>query len=368
MGTRPAALENATLKMFEKAQWDDHGSRHRVSHACLTKLRPLVSEDTNPEGKIFLKEDGAPFHEGTIGRRVRAFVVKLGIRPDKAISATDFRKWLVTGMKRKKRMGLPIDKQLLRRLMCHLDKTANEWYLRECLTEEAAEASVLIEIHTQSSKKDPHATLSLPSSKQQPDDDTPLSEEKSANASAAEDVSHVIDESVSSARSGSSAKTSLSREQRQQIDKVFAADLQSGIELRRKRVIAVMKSDPMLRALVNSQILVKKVVDRIRYIFENRPVVDPFQLPEESAANRMAQFVARIPEKPPSTIESGRVEWSTEETEAIQEALMFWRKAPTQEQIRQMFQKSQVLRDIFRENTFERICNKVKNEFRKLWK
>lgn len=194
MGTRPAALENATLKMFEKAQWDDHGSRHRVSHACLTKLRPLVSEDTNPEGKIFLKEDGAPFHEGTIGRRVRAFVVKLGIRPDKAISATDFRKWLVTEMKRKKRMGLPIDKQLLRRLMCHLDKTANEWYLRECLTEEAAEASVLIEIHTQSSKKDPHATLSLPSSKQQPDDDTPLSEEKSANASAAEDVSHVIDE------------------------------------------------------------------------------------------------------------------------------------------------------------------------------
>ena len=145
-------------------------------HVLISKLCPLVSEDTNPDGKIFLKVDGAPFHKATIGR-VSAFVVKSGIRPDKAISVTDFRKWLVTEMKRKKRMGSPIDKQLLRRLMCQSDKTANEWYLRERLTEEAAEASVLIEVHTQSSKKDPHATLSLLSSKQQPDDGTPLSED-----------------------------------------------------------------------------------------------------------------------------------------------------------------------------------------------
>lgn len=70
--------------------------------------------------------------------------MKSGIRPDKAISATDFRKWIVTELKRKKRLGMKIDEQLLRRLMCHSDKTANEWYLRESLTEEAAEASVLI--------------------------------------------------------------------------------------------------------------------------------------------------------------------------------------------------------------------------------
>lgn len=40
---------------------------------------------------------------------------------------------------------MKIDEQLLRRLMCHSDKTANEWYLRESLTQESVEASVLID-------------------------------------------------------------------------------------------------------------------------------------------------------------------------------------------------------------------------------
>ena len=129
-----------------------------------------------------------------------------------------------------------------------------------------------------------------------------------------------------------------------------------------------MKSDPLLRRLVNSEAHMRKVVDRVRYIFEKRPVVDPFELPKESADKRTAQFVAAIPKKPPSSIQSGRVEWSDEEMEAIQEALMFWTKLPNQEEIREMFRKSRVLREIFRANTFDRIKNKVKNEYRKMKK
>lgn len=49
-------------------------------------------------------------------------------------------------------MGLRIDEQLLWCLMCHSDKTANEWYLRETLTQEAAEALVMIAEHTQPAK------------------------------------------------------------------------------------------------------------------------------------------------------------------------------------------------------------------------
>ena len=116
IGTRPAPLENATLQMFEKANWDDQKrkkvmlvSLHKreedgpapipmcmdieyVMNVFIKKLRPLVTDDTDPKAKIFLKADGAPFQKGTIGRRVWAFVVKSGIRPDKTISATDFRK------------------------------------------------------------------------------------------------------------------------------------------------------------------------------------------------------------------------------------------------------------------------------------
>lgn len=36
----------------------------------IEKLRPLVNEDTSPNSKIFLKNDGAPFQKRTIGRRV----------------------------------------------------------------------------------------------------------------------------------------------------------------------------------------------------------------------------------------------------------------------------------------------------------
>lgn len=77
----------------------------------------LMAPDTeyqmkvHPSSKIFLKSDGAPFQKGTIRWRVMPFIVKSGICPDKLMSATDFRKWLVTEMKRKKRMGLPVDQQ-----------------------------------------------------------------------------------------------------------------------------------------------------------------------------------------------------------------------------------------------------------------
>ena len=135
VGKRPAALENATLKMFANTKWDDKKSRKVMlgsSHKreedgpapipmtanteypmkiFIMKLCPLVTEETQPSAKIFLKADGAPLQKGTIGRRVCAFVVKSGIRPNKSISATDFRKWIVTEMKRKKRVGLPIDEE-----------------------------------------------------------------------------------------------------------------------------------------------------------------------------------------------------------------------------------------------------------------
>ena len=134
-----------------------------LMNVFLTKLRRMVTEDTGESAKIVLQADGVPFQKGTIGRRVQAFVVKSGIRPDKAISATDFRKWIVTEMKRKKRMGIPIDEQLLRKLMCHSEKTANKWYLREDLTEEVAEVSVQIEEHTKPAKqsKDANAQSTL---------------------------------------------------------------------------------------------------------------------------------------------------------------------------------------------------------------
>lgn len=173
VGTRPGALERATLGMFKSARWDNQNctkvmlvTSHKreadgpapipmdvglvnLVDIFIRKLRPLVTEDESNDARVFLKTDGAPYQRGTIGRRISAFIVKTGVRADRLISATDFRKWLVTEMKRKQRMGLEIDEELLRRLMCHSNKTAEQWYLRESLTEQAAEASKQIAAHTQ---------------------------------------------------------------------------------------------------------------------------------------------------------------------------------------------------------------------------
>lgn len=97
VGTRPAALENATLEMFHKAKWDDNKQRKVMlvsSHkreedrpaailmspeteylvqVFINNLRPLVTDETSPTSKIFLKNDGAPFQKGTIRQRVGAW-------------------------------------------------------------------------------------------------------------------------------------------------------------------------------------------------------------------------------------------------------------------------------------------------------
>ena len=369
VGTRPGALENATIDMFEKAKWDDQKRRKVMlvsSHkreedgpapipltaenefqlkAFIYKLRPMVADDGGKNGKIFLKKDGAPFHRGTIGRRVTSFVVKSGIRPDKLVSATDFRKWIVTELKRKKRMGLPIDEDLLRRLMCHSDKTANEWYLRESLTEEAAAASALIEEHTKPSSSNSKSVYEVPCS--------------TADCNSGQDA-------ASTSSLFSSSEVSLTSEQISTIKSVFADDVSEGIEPRKKRVVALMKSNSVLRCIANSGPHIKKVLDRVRYFWKIRPSVNPEDLPQETASQRTAAYVHTVPERPPSTIESGRVEWDEEETVAIQEVLKDLDKCPSKAQIQQLFSRNTILSRILKENTAERVKNKVKNEFRKL--
>jgi len=202
------------------------------------------------------------------------------------VSATDFRKWIVTELKQKKRMGIPIDEDLLHRLMCHSDKTANEWYMRESLTEKAAAASALIEEHTQ-----PSSSKSQSLSQQHP---------TAADSPAAKDA-------AATSSQLSSPRASLTLEQMSQIDIVFAADLSQGIEPGKKRVVALMRSDKVLRCISNSELHIKKVLDWARYPYKTHPTIDPEDLPKETASQRTAAYVHTVPDKSPSTIEFHRI-------------------------------------------------------------
>ena len=370
VGTRPGPLENATLSMFEKARWDDKKRKQVMlvtSHKreedgpapipmdpdtiylmqiFIKKLRPLVTDDKSPNSKIFLKSDGAPYHKGTIGRRISAFIVKSGIRSDKPISATDFQKWIVTELKRKKRLGKPIDEDLLRRLLCHSDKTAKQWYVRESLTEQAAEASEQIALHTQAT----------PTKKQSPEKKRSPTKKQIPNVSDADSDADDESDKVPS------SKMSLTTEELHSVQKVFRDDVIERISPRKKRVVFLMKTDLVLRKVVNSDVKVKKVIDRVRHLVNSQPTLNP----QESPLERTAKYVLSAPSTSGlHSIQSGQVEWSEEETAAIEEALKGYDKVPRNTEIISLMSSTQELQAIYKENTFDRIRNNVKNIFQK---
>ena len=117
------------------------------------------------------------------------------------------------------------------------------------------EALLLIEKHTKLSRKDSKFSLPHASVKRKADEEKSMPQDI---------VSGEADSA--SVKSVTSSKTSLTVSQGKQVDKVFAEDLQSGIEPTKKRVVAPMKCYIVFCSLVNSQPHVKRVLDRVRYL------------------------------------------------------------------------------------------------------
>lgn len=174
-GTRPRPLETATLDHFE------HASRDSVYPDCFVMLVPahkrqmdgpaIVTMDerlhefiriyirdirsllgVSPEERhLFLKIDGQPFDLGTIGNRVSELWSRSGVRPGIRVTCTDFRKAIVTMVEEANKEErcetgrVCIDDNDLRKLLCHSQKTARLWYMRENLTAVGARAHTTLQ-------------------------------------------------------------------------------------------------------------------------------------------------------------------------------------------------------------------------------
>ena len=174
-GTRPRPLETATLDHFE------HASRDSVYPDCYVMLVPahkrqmdgpaIVTMDerlhefiriyirdirsllgVSPEERhLFLKIDGQPFEPGTIGNRVSELWSRSGVRPGIRVTCTDFRKAIVTMVEEANKEErcetgrVCIDDNDLRKLLCHSQKTATLWYMRENLTAVGARAHTTLQ-------------------------------------------------------------------------------------------------------------------------------------------------------------------------------------------------------------------------------
>ena len=174
-GTRPKALETATIENFRQAKRASefpgcfvmlvtkHKRQvdgpaivtmderlHQFVDVYIRDIRPMVV-DSPDEKHLFVTKEGKPFATGTLGTRVTYLWSQTGIRPDLRVSCTDFRKCIVTmveeaNKKHRIETGRPlIDNNDVRKLLCHSEKTAKIWYMRENLTSIGARAHTVIE-------------------------------------------------------------------------------------------------------------------------------------------------------------------------------------------------------------------------------
>ena len=174
-GTRPKALETATLEHFKHARRDvnypdcyvmlvpKHKRQmdgpaivtmderlHGFIDTYIREIRPAVVASPE-ETHLFLKIDGEPFEQGTIGNRVSELWRKSGVRKGARVTCTDFRKAIVTMVEeankeeRRKTGRECIADNDLRKLLAHSQKTAAIWYMREDLTSLGARTHTTIQ-------------------------------------------------------------------------------------------------------------------------------------------------------------------------------------------------------------------------------
>ena len=120
-----------------------------LSQDMYVKMQTYVSHilpqfGSSRDSNLFLTVEGKRFAGGTICRRLPEIWKRSGVRSDLRVTATNIRKWIVTVCHQKKTEGAQVDESALRLAMCHSDRTAQTFYLREDMTEVAARATLTI--------------------------------------------------------------------------------------------------------------------------------------------------------------------------------------------------------------------------------
>ena len=179
-GIRPGPLNNATLNDFYEAEEKvgvtvmlvAHHKRSKSGPApcgMLPNLKEMVDVyvervrhqyAASGNNKLFVTYKGEAFREGTIGRCVTLFLGKCGVRESR-LAFVNLRKYVSTEAKER---CTPQQQETVRRLMCHSEKTANRYYVRQSLTRVGAEGVRIIESFLQDDNtgEEPSSSQSTP--------------------------------------------------------------------------------------------------------------------------------------------------------------------------------------------------------------
>ena len=341
-------------------------------------------------------------------------------RPDIRVTGTNIRKWIVTACYEKKREGLNVDEEVLRRAMCHSDTVARKCYLREDMTTTAASAMDIISMCTLGEKNyhpDPNIVAKprsvecavSPSSNAQssnanesmlhfaddnniqtrgiissPNAVNPSSNRQSSNAN--ESMLHFADDNniqtiqvISSPKAvnvtekespaGSGGKSpgerKLSSKEEDAILNVYDDLIKSSDQIVTDHVRCSMKHHASLRVLVPILGMVKKVVDRVRYLQHKKgqtePAMRPDDLPETQVEEETQNWVRSADSLSSASSTRTLVKWSSEETVMILKHFGDLENKPTKKEMQEAFNTIDELAPLLNVKDFQRCVDKVRN-------
>lgn len=304
---------------------------------------------------------------------------KSGVRTDLRVTATNIRKWIVTVCRQKKNEGLQVDENALRLAMCHSNKTAETFYLREDMTEIAARATMAIaqctrgatpltpplgssltsrQSSTQSQAPMPQVTS--------PGDSQPtpsLSESATSFQTSSQSESHLTPVTQPKDSSDMQPTTSLSECQKTAISEVFADMISSNAKIMLPEIRGGMRDSIPLRSLLLVLGMDRKVADRVRHCQSMTPrnLSEVTQEKEE----RIQAWQEEYSTVSLDTVSSCRRAWSKEHNAILEERFKKVSKCPMKVELKSIMEESQELKDLVERNEFKRVYEKVKNLFKK---
>ena len=362
-GTRPGPLNNATLEEFEKGTVKDDckvmlvarhkrakdgpaicpmlPELHRFMNIYVMKIRPLFA--SSDEKALFVTSEGVGFPESTIGKRLTAFIEKCGVSLGGRMAFVDMRKVISTEMLSR---CSPEEREILRRVLAHSEKTSREWYSRPNLTETGIKA-----VHIVQRLLDPQARA------------------QHQDAATANPVTPSATKPASMASSGIKPPTEtsgLTAMQKEELMAIFQKNIADGQPVKLQEVREKIRGVTILSVLTGDESKVKQVANFINFLARKKSAEETSPpLSEVGARSKVSSWLHKLEDPSNRSSKSvRRTEWDDKEAKHLLKVFAKFTALPTTHIIRTIIDGDAKLREILERDGWPRIYNKLKNVFR----
>lgn len=360
-------------------------------------IRPQFTQPG--EQKLFIKDDGAGFHEGTIGKQVSAFFEKSGVTKTR-IAHTHLQKFIST---QTYEHGNPKESQEVEKVMSHGKTTRKRCYVRKDCTRTTSQAMAIIArvvkpVATQEfdNHESQHGT---PLATEQSDNSKESKEKKGHDGNENNENQEVVEsghdiqsdstgiipatpqrkeqKSILSAMSNEPPKATtadvthpsvspdakLTDKEKKAADTVFENELTSGMLLTMAYVQNKMRTNFLLRKKAVFRQSVKKFVNYLNYqIGKARPKEPPST--QMSSSEKTDLWLYDSDHE--SSMQSGHHQsWDERDTSVIEHHFKQYISCPTKDKIKRIFNAEEDLYEIMHREPFSRCYEKVKNVIKK---